>query len=188
MLENRSFAVQFKQSSSKCNPVSLLVPNHILPLLNARLIHHQVSLAIYLRNLITKYESLLLGGYLPSNSHSAVAVKYQNSDDGFRKLPLRPGLNEWLILSKLSRVLGYSRCYTFTLLIQLDVSGVAGEVRVPTKYQHFLHPKYRYTLREHYDPENGIIIRSIRSRMVIDKLTRLILKYKEMEKREEHRW
>ena len=165
--ENRTNQIQinFDPESEKAVPSTLLLPAQLSELLKRRLSYHEIGLSHYFRFLLTHYRGHLLDNVAWPTGHAKTL--YQ-SDDTFIRKSVRTSPLQWFYLGQIARALGISKCYVFSLLLQIE-AGVLEIEGVPTLRQYPYSPVYV----EFADP-------------VYDKITRIL--YKTINNLQKARW
>ena len=120
----------FKKTNSKIEdlklykrtPSTLLLPNSILnPFLKRRLQRYKGNTTVYLRNLLKLYRSLNYADLFPPPAK--VKSEYQEENLDLKRITFRPNNSDWIELGSLALAFGKSRCWIFTYLVELDLSG-----------------------------------------------------------------
>lgn len=100
---------------------TLLVPAHLVEALKEKKKAHGKSLVIYFRNLLWKYRTLTHSGMLPDPRK--IKTEYQDEGLELRRVSFRVPNADWLEIGELALAFGKSRCWVFTFLFELDLSG-----------------------------------------------------------------
>ena len=95
-------------------------------------------MTVYLRNLLKMYRTLTHSGMIPEPRK--IKTEYQNEGLDSKRVSFRPSNSDWVELGQLALAFGKSRCWVFTFLFELDLSGFSEalyesgfNVAVPTK-------------------------------------------------------
>ena len=100
---------------------TLLVPAHLIEALKLKKREHGRQMAVYLRNLLKMYRTLTHSGMLPNPRK--IKTEYQEEGLDLKRVSFRPNNADWLELGELALAFGKSRCYVFTFLLELDLTG-----------------------------------------------------------------
>ncbi len=100
---------------------TLLVPAHLVAALKEKKKEHGKSLVIYFRNLLWKYRTLTHSGMLPDPRK--IKTEYQDEGLELRRVSFRVPNADWLEIGELALAFGKSRCWVFTFLFELDLTG-----------------------------------------------------------------
>jgi hypothetical protein len=100
---------------------TLLVPAHLVEALKEKKKEHGKSLVIYFRNLLWKYRTLTHSGMLPDPRK--IKTEYQEEGLELRRVSFRVANADWLEIGELALAFGKSRCWVFTFLLELDLTG-----------------------------------------------------------------
>ena len=117
---------------------TLLVPAHLIEALKLKKKEHGRQMTVYLRNLLKMYRTLTHSGMIPEPRK--IKTEYQNEGLDSKRVSFRPSNSDWVELGQLALAFGKSRCWVFTFLFELDLSGFSEalyesgfNVAVPTK-------------------------------------------------------
>ncbi len=129
---------------------TLLVPAHLIDALKLKKNEHGRQISVYLRNLLKMYKTLTHSGMLPRPRK--IKTEFQDEGLDLKRITFRPNNADWLELGELALAFGKSRCWVFTFLFELDLTGFWETLyesglndAVPTKNK--LHLKVSLTLR-----------------------------------------
>ena len=100
---------------------TLLVPAHLIEALKEKKKEYGKSLVIYFRNLLWKYRTLTHSGMLPDPRK--IKTEYQEEGLGLMRVSFRVPNADWLEIGELALAFGKSRCWVFTYLFELDLTG-----------------------------------------------------------------
>ncbi len=100
---------------------TLLVPAHLVEALKEKKKDHGKSVAIYFRNLLWKYRNLTHSGMLPDPRK--IKTEYQEEGLELRRVSFRVSNADWVEIGELALAFGKSRCWVFTFLLELDLTG-----------------------------------------------------------------
>jgi hypothetical protein len=108
---------------------TLLIPNHLTPKLT-QILPHSVSkngslipnFAQALHLLLRKYKGLFACGELPFQQKPKLS--YQSDDLDLKVFKFRPNNADWFELGIIAYGLGVSRCWLFTYMLELELSGI----------------------------------------------------------------
>ncbi len=100
---------------------TLLVPAHLIAALKTKKKEHGRQMTVYLRNLLKMYRTLTHSGMLPPPRK--IKMEYQEEGLNLKRVTFRPSNADWLELGELALAFGKSRCFVFTFLLELDLSG-----------------------------------------------------------------
>lgn len=145
-------------------PCTLLIPEEYVALFRQRLDYHDNGPAQYFRYLLKFYRNALFNGNATIQSLNGIKCRYQTHATGYVRIPFRPSRFDWLALTHLSRLFGYSRCYIFVLLLKME-AGVEGETVVVPTTRVYTMATYKYFYKEFFDPETEIYIKKLTRRI-----------------------
>lgn len=77
------------------------------------------SVSIYLRILLTEYKMKVFQEGFPKSEN--VKMEYQKPGQGLVRVNFRPENSDWIVLSEISLGLGFSRCFVFVMMLELDL-------------------------------------------------------------------
>jgi hypothetical protein len=100
---------------------TLLVPSHLVDALKQKKIEHGNSLVGYFRNLISKYRTLTHSGMIADPRK--IKTEYQDEGLELMRVSFRVANADWLEIGELALAFGKSRCWVFTFLLELDLTG-----------------------------------------------------------------
>ncbi|MBP9888251.1 MAG: DUF1564 family protein [Leptospiraceae bacterium] len=100
---------------------TLLIPAHLIEALKLKKREHGRQMAVYLRNLLKMYRTFTHSGMLPHPRK--IKTEYQNEGLDLKRVSFRPNNADWIELGELALAFGKSRCFVFTFLLELDLSG-----------------------------------------------------------------
>ena len=100
---------------------TLLVPARFIEALKLKKKEHGKQMAVYLRNLLKMHRTLTHSGMLPRPRK--IKTEYQDEGLDLQRVSLRPYNADWVELGELALAFGKSRCWVFTFLFELDLSG-----------------------------------------------------------------
>jgi hypothetical protein len=101
---------------------TLLVPAHLVSFLKKKTKENGNSLTVYLRNLLSIYRLVTHSGMIPSPRK--IKTEYQDEGLDLERINFRVGNADWLELGELALAFGKSRCWMFTFLLELDLTGL----------------------------------------------------------------
>lgn len=117
---------------------TLLVPAHLIQALKSKKNIHGKKISAYLRNILKMYRTLTHSGMIPDPRK--IKTEYQDEGLDLKRVSFRPGNADWLELGELALAFGKSRCWVFTFLLELDLTGFSEilytsglDVAVPTQ-------------------------------------------------------
>ena len=107
--------------SNKLTTVSsLLIPIQLYKKLEKRMYVENILMSIYLREILRIHKlETIQGKVMPVLG--SVKRRYQAPGQALVRVDFRPEHRHWLELGMIAQSLGISRCYLFTLLIQMDM-------------------------------------------------------------------
>lgn len=110
---------KIKDLWSKDKSVStLLIPSHLLDELKRKNVK---QMAAYLRNLLKMYRTVTHSGMIPDPRK--IKTEYQDEGLNLKRVSFRPDNADWIELGELALAFGKSRCWVFTFLLELDLTG-----------------------------------------------------------------
>ncbi len=128
---NRNSKHYIQPSHQQSTPGTLLLPCNYLIDFEKRMSELGIrSISKYLQFLLKKYQvSIFNYGFPRSNK---TKTQYQDLGRNLLRINIRASNTDWIVLSELSHGLGFSRCYVFVILFELD-TGIRSDIdRVPT--------------------------------------------------------
>ncbi len=100
---------------------TLLVPAHLLDGLKMKTKEHGNRLVIYLHNLLRMYRTITHSGMI--HPPRKIKTEYQEEGLDLKRVSFRVGNADWIELGELALAFGKSRCFLFSFLLELDISG-----------------------------------------------------------------
>jgi hypothetical protein len=126
-LRSHKKVIDLKNSGVSCS--TLLIPEFlieklpsILPVATAKNGKNFLDLRLGLKSLLQKYRGFLAIGNLPFAGKPKLT--YQKEGLSLQVLKFRPDNDDWFELGILAYGLGVSRCWLFTYLLELELSGL----------------------------------------------------------------
>lgn len=147
---SKSFKIDNLREKDK-SVSTLLIPAHLCDPLKQKQKDLGKNLTGYLRFLLKSYKSLTHSGMLPPPQK--IKTEFQDEGLDLKRVSFRPHNVDWIELGELALAFGKSRCWMFTFLFELDLTGFweilyeSGLINaVPTKNN--LHLKVSLSLRQ----------------------------------------
>ncbi|MBP7280445.1 MAG: DUF1564 family protein [Leptospiraceae bacterium] len=119
--ENKKSFTETKLSSRDRTMSTLLIPANLLYPLKEKLKEHGNLLPVYLKNLLRMCRTFTHSGMLPPPNK--LKTEYQAEGLNLKRVNFRVFNNDWIELGELALAFGKSRCYIFTFLLELDLTG-----------------------------------------------------------------
>jgi len=99
---------------------TLLIPLKKYHLLISQLRFRELTLPCYLTFLLQNYSNHMIGNNSPTAVRKSARLQYQQKGQMLISRSLRVETIDWILLGQLARALGYSRCFLFILMLELD--------------------------------------------------------------------
>ncbi|MBP9885739.1 MAG: DUF1564 family protein [Leptospiraceae bacterium] len=117
---SKSFTIDNLRDKDK-SVSTLLVPAHLIESLKQKQKDLGKNMTGYLRFLLKSYKTFTHSGMLPAPRK--IKTEFQEEGLDLKRVSFRPHNVDWIELGELALAFGKSRCWVFTFLFELDLTG-----------------------------------------------------------------